>query len=161
MNPKCQTRPGFDTFSAKSADLTGLKMRRITRAASFDHLVGACEERRGHSEAQRLRRNQVHDEIVTHRRRARYRDQTAIGSARESVDGLRQQAGAAVWSSNTNVEGRSFTLTWTRSMRLWNSATIRNLGASLSPLAGRGNVVSWQLPAMRRASSASDPQCRR
>src|SRR5215472_14128673 len=33
-NPKCQTRPGFDTFSAKSADLTGLKMRRITRAAS-------------------------------------------------------------------------------------------------------------------------------
>jgi hypothetical protein len=31
-NPKCQTRPGFDTFSAKSADLTGLKMRRITRA---------------------------------------------------------------------------------------------------------------------------------
>src|SRR5262249_32193047 len=38
-NPKCQTRPGFDTFSAKSADLTGLKMRRITRAASsFDHL---------------------------------------------------------------------------------------------------------------------------
>jgi hypothetical protein len=36
MNPKCQTRPGFDTFSAKSADLTGLKMRRITRAVSID-----------------------------------------------------------------------------------------------------------------------------
>jgi hypothetical protein len=34
MNPKCQTRPGFDTFSAKSAHLTGLKMRRITRAVS-------------------------------------------------------------------------------------------------------------------------------
>ena len=41
MNSKCQTRPGFDTFSAKSADLTGLKMIRITRDASFDHLVGA------------------------------------------------------------------------------------------------------------------------
>ena len=35
MNPKCQTRPGFDTFSAKSADLTGLKMIRITRAVSM------------------------------------------------------------------------------------------------------------------------------
>ena len=44
MNRKCQTRPGFDTFSAKSADLTGLKMRRITSAASFDHLVGDQEE---------------------------------------------------------------------------------------------------------------------
>jgi impB/mucB/samB family len=31
------------------------------------------------------------------------------------------------------------------------------------PLAvgGSRNVVSWQLPAMRRASSASDPLCRR
>src|SRR6266849_10573781 len=26
--------------------------------------------------------------------------------------------------------------------------------------AGRGNVVSWQLPAMRRAGSVSDPRCR-
>src|SRR6516162_5912462 len=51
MNPKCQTRPGFDTFSAKSAHLTGLKMRRITRAASCvdgprlarDHLVCSAE----------------------------------------------------------------------------------------------------------------------
>src|SRR6516165_6287996 len=34
LNPKCQTRPGFDTFSARSADLTGLKMRRITRGGS-------------------------------------------------------------------------------------------------------------------------------
>jgi len=39
MNPKCQTRPGFDTFSAKSADLTGLKMRRITRAVLFDRVA--------------------------------------------------------------------------------------------------------------------------
>ena len=40
MNPKCQTRPGFDTFSAKSADLTGSKMRRITRAASCARASG-------------------------------------------------------------------------------------------------------------------------
>src|SRR5262245_42503688 len=42
-NTKCQTRPVFDTFSARSADSTGLKMIRITRGASFDHLVGAGE----------------------------------------------------------------------------------------------------------------------
>src|SRR6516164_11840571 len=29
------------TFDARSADLTGLKMRRITRDVSFDHLVSA------------------------------------------------------------------------------------------------------------------------
>src|SRR6516164_6770856 len=56
MNPKCQTRPGFDTFSAKSADLTGLKMRRITRAvSSFDHLVGAGEHDRSNLETNRPR----------------------------------------------------------------------------------------------------------
>src|SRR5215831_12221790 len=38
-NPKCQTRPGFDTFSAKSADLTGLKRRRITRAVSIGRIA--------------------------------------------------------------------------------------------------------------------------
>jgi len=41
MNPKCQTRPGFDTLSARSADLTGLKMRRITRR-EFISLLGAA-----------------------------------------------------------------------------------------------------------------------
>src|SRR5262245_42342273 len=37
--------PSFpDTFGPRSADLTGLKMIRITRgASSFDHLVGASE----------------------------------------------------------------------------------------------------------------------
>ena len=38
-NPKCQTQPTFDTFSARSADSTGLFSMPITRAASFDHLV--------------------------------------------------------------------------------------------------------------------------
>jgi hypothetical protein len=45
MNPKCQTRPGFDTFSAKSADLTGLKMRRITRAVSLPGASGAFDQK--------------------------------------------------------------------------------------------------------------------
>ena len=45
MNPKCLGGDFPDTFSAKSAHLTGLKMIRITRAASFDHLVGAREQR--------------------------------------------------------------------------------------------------------------------
>ena len=34
----------FDTFSAKKCPFEGLKMIRITRAASFDHLVGAGEQ---------------------------------------------------------------------------------------------------------------------
>jgi hypothetical protein len=45
MIPKCLGGDFPDTFSAKSAHLTGLKMIRITRAASFDHLVGAQQER--------------------------------------------------------------------------------------------------------------------
>src|SRR5262245_27721076 len=54
MNPKCLGRSVPDTFDAKSADFTGLKTRRITRAVSFDYLVGAGEERRRHFEAERL-----------------------------------------------------------------------------------------------------------
>src|SRR6516225_645777 len=58
MNPKCQTRPGFDTFSAKSAHLMGLKMRRITRAVSssrsFDDLVGDGNQFAWNLEAKRL-----------------------------------------------------------------------------------------------------------
>ena len=42
MNPKCQTRSRFDTFSAKSADLTGLKMIRITRRMFITLLGGAA-----------------------------------------------------------------------------------------------------------------------
>src|SRR5262249_27793977 len=54
-NPKCLGRAFPDTFSARSADLTGLKMIRITRAASFDHLVGALLEQERHVETERLR----------------------------------------------------------------------------------------------------------
>src|SRR5215470_458967 len=39
MNPKCLGRAVPDTFSAKSADSTGLKMRRITRAVLFDRIA--------------------------------------------------------------------------------------------------------------------------
>src|SRR5262245_55179263 len=53
MNPKCLGTSFPDTFGAKSADFTGLKMRRITRAASFDHLVGADEQRWWDFEAER------------------------------------------------------------------------------------------------------------
>jgi hypothetical protein len=49
MNPKCHSRAVCDTFSARSAELTGLKMRRITRGVSFDHLVGDGHERRRHA----------------------------------------------------------------------------------------------------------------
>jgi hypothetical protein len=35
-NPKCLGGSFPDTFNAKSADSTGLKMNRITRAVSFD-----------------------------------------------------------------------------------------------------------------------------
>jgi len=42
MNPKCQTGPTFDTFGARSADFTGLKMRRITRGAFITLLGGAA-----------------------------------------------------------------------------------------------------------------------
>ena len=44
MNPKCLAGSVPDTFNARSADLTGLKMRRITRGASFDYLVGAQQK---------------------------------------------------------------------------------------------------------------------
>jgi hypothetical protein len=43
MNPKCHSRSVCDTFSAKGADSTGLFLMPITRAASFDYLVGGRE----------------------------------------------------------------------------------------------------------------------
>src|SRR5215831_9100616 len=51
MNPKCLGTSVPDTFNAKSADSTGLKMRRITRAVSCvdgpclarDHLACSTE----------------------------------------------------------------------------------------------------------------------
>src|SRR5262249_36326385 len=42
MNPKCLGRSVPDTFDAKSADFTGLKMRRITRGEFITMLGGAA-----------------------------------------------------------------------------------------------------------------------
>src|SRR5262249_5337878 len=63
MNPKCLGKDFPDTFSARSAHLTGLEMRRITRAASFDHLVGAAEQREWHREPKRLGSLEVKDQF--------------------------------------------------------------------------------------------------
>jgi hypothetical protein len=63
-NPKCLDGDFPDTFDARSADSTGLKMIRITRAASFDHLVGEQLDRVGHLDAERPRRLQVDDELA-------------------------------------------------------------------------------------------------
>src|SRR5262249_50321382 len=54
MNPKCLGTTVPDTFSAKSADSTGLKMRRITRAVSLDRLVGEREQLVWHRKTERL-----------------------------------------------------------------------------------------------------------
>ena len=64
MNPKCQTRPGFDTFSAKSADLTGLFSMLINRGGSFDHLVGACKQCRRYFNAKRFRGFEVDRQLI-------------------------------------------------------------------------------------------------
>src|SRR5262249_15459111 len=61
--------PSFpDTFGPRSADFTGLKMIRITRAASFDHLVGAGKQRRRNFKAGRLCGLEVDDEFEFRRR---------------------------------------------------------------------------------------------
>ena len=39
MNPKCQTRPRFDTYAARSVDSTGLFSMLITRAVSIDRMA--------------------------------------------------------------------------------------------------------------------------
>src|SRR5215510_12419405 len=67
-NPKCLGRAIPDTFSARSADLTGLKMRRITRGASFDDLVCACEQRWRHFEAERPGGLEIDHQRILYRR---------------------------------------------------------------------------------------------
>jgi len=63
-NPKCLGRTVPDTFSARSAHLTGLKMRRITRDASFDYLVGEREQLCRHVEAERLGGHDTEHQLV-------------------------------------------------------------------------------------------------
>src|SRR5262249_30386215 len=63
MNPKCLGRNVPDTFDARSADFTGLKMRRITRAASFDHLVGKNIHLGRDRDTKRVRRITVDHQI--------------------------------------------------------------------------------------------------
>src|SRR5262249_55788501 len=59
------------TFDARRADLMGLKMRRITRGGSFDHLVGAAEHRGRQIQAERFGGLLIDDQIVLRRRRNR------------------------------------------------------------------------------------------
>src|SRR5262249_19456119 len=62
-NPKCLGSSLPDTFSARSADWTGLKMRRITRAVSLDHLVGAAEQRERNGEPERPGSLEIDDQL--------------------------------------------------------------------------------------------------
>src|SRR5215469_2754231 len=84
MNPKCQTRPGFDTFSARSADLTGLKMRRITRGVSFDYLVSVLQERLGNSESEGFRRLEIDHQLELARQL--YRKFARLGAFQDAID---------------------------------------------------------------------------
>src|SRR5262249_58745695 len=63
-NPKCLGTSLPDTFGARSADLTGLKMRRITRGASFDHLVGKREQLVWNLKAKGLGGLEIDDKVV-------------------------------------------------------------------------------------------------
>jgi hypothetical protein len=54
MNPKCHSRTGCDTFSARNTDSTGLFLMPITRAFSLNDLVGAGEQSRRNIKAERL-----------------------------------------------------------------------------------------------------------
>src|ERR1700751_4205356 len=63
MNPKCQGRAIPDTFSARSAHLTGLKMMPVNRGVSFDHLVSEREQLRWHLKTQCSGGLQIDDQL--------------------------------------------------------------------------------------------------
>src|SRR6516225_624647 len=67
MNPKCLGRAIPDTSSARSAHLTGLKMIRISRAFSFNHLVGQQQERLGDGQPHRFRGLEVDHQLELRR----------------------------------------------------------------------------------------------
>jgi hypothetical protein len=67
MNPKYQTRPRFDNLSARSAHLTGLKMRRITRVSSFDDLVSGHEQCLRNRKSKRFGGLKIDHELVLRR----------------------------------------------------------------------------------------------
>src|SRR5262245_10046205 len=58
----------FATFDAKSADSTGPFSMLITRAASFDHLVGARKHRRRYFKTKHFRRFEIDDQLELGRR---------------------------------------------------------------------------------------------
>src|ERR1700719_1610911 len=75
MNSKCQSPTGFDNLGARSAYSTGLFSMLITRAASFDNLVGKRDERGRDGKPEHSRRSRVDNELdlggLCHRQVAR------------------------------------------------------------------------------------------
>jgi hypothetical protein len=78
MNPKCHSRAVCDTFSARNADSTGLFLMPITRAASFDHLVGEQLQGVRHLKAERPGRLQVDHQLEF--RRLQHRQVGGLGA---------------------------------------------------------------------------------
>jgi hypothetical protein len=76
-------------------------------AASFDHLVGAGEQRRRHVEAERLRRDQIQDEIEFGRlldRRARLRPKFRCPSYLSALNSFKRER--ATFFTDSTANGR-------------------------------------------------------
>jgi len=85
----------FATFDARSAHLTGLKMIRITRGGSFDHLVGEREQPVRNLEAERLGGLEIDHQLVFGRRLHRQ-----VGRLRPPEDAINIAGRAAVLVEN-------------------------------------------------------------